>query len=96
MTDSGVPLRVLSYNVHGQRDDTAALAGAIERVLTDADLRRELSEKGPPQAAKFTWDETARQTIAAYEDARAGSGGRGEEPAGRAGSAAGADAGDAG
>ncbi|HEX2515999.1 MAG TPA: glycosyltransferase family 1 protein [Chloroflexota bacterium] len=53
-------------------DDSAALAGAIERVLTDEELRQDLSERGPPQAGKFTWDETARQTIAAYEAARAG------------------------
>jgi glycosyltransferase involved in cell wall biosynthesis len=60
-------------------DDSAALAGAIERVLTDADLRQELSELGPPQAGKFTWDETARRTIAAYEEARmAGAAGAGD------------------
>jgi glycosyltransferase involved in cell wall biosynthesis len=48
-------------------DDTAALAEAIGRVLGDADLRRDLSRRGPPQAAKFTWEATARQTVQAYE-----------------------------
>jgi glycosyltransferase involved in cell wall biosynthesis len=51
-------------------DDIPALAGAIERVLVDADLRRDLAARGPAQAGKFTWDETARQTVEAYEAAR--------------------------
>jgi glycosyltransferase involved in cell wall biosynthesis len=48
--------------------DIAALSDAIRRVLTDAELRRDLSRRGPPQAAKFTWDEAARQTRQAYAD----------------------------
>jgi glycosyltransferase involved in cell wall biosynthesis len=47
-------------------DDTAAFADTIRRVLTDAGLRADLARRGPAQAAKFTWDETARQTYAAY------------------------------
>jgi glycosyltransferase involved in cell wall biosynthesis len=48
-------------------DDTPALAAAIGRVLGDADLRHDLARRGPPQAAKFTWEETARRTVRAYE-----------------------------
>jgi len=50
-------------------DDPAALAGAIRRVLEDGDLRADLARRGPPQAARFTWDDTARRTAEAYKDA---------------------------
>jgi len=35
--------------------DTEALAGAIERALTDSELRAELREKGFAQARRFDW-----------------------------------------
>ncbi|MBI2863228.1 MAG: glycosyltransferase family 4 protein [Chloroflexi bacterium] len=46
--------------------DAAALAGAILRAATDEDLRRSLRERGLRQAAKFTWQTTAEQTLAVY------------------------------
>ena len=49
--------------------DTAAFAAALERVLSDAALRQDLARRGPAQAARFSWDETARQTHAAYQHA---------------------------
>ncbi len=52
-------------------DDRDAFGAAIHRLLTEPDLRQELARRGPPQAAKFTWDDTARQTIAAYQEAMA-------------------------
>ncbi len=48
-------------------NDTSSFAAALERALTDADLRAELARRGPQQAAKFRWDETVRLTVAAYE-----------------------------
>jgi glycosyltransferase involved in cell wall biosynthesis len=42
------------------------LAGAIESVLGDAELAESLRHAGPGQAANFSWDETARGTIAVY------------------------------
>jgi glycosyltransferase involved in cell wall biosynthesis len=36
--------------------DPAALAGAMVRVLTDADLVERLRRNGPPTAARFTWE----------------------------------------
>jgi glycosyltransferase involved in cell wall biosynthesis len=48
-------------------DDPDALAAALRRVLSDADLRAELRARGWRQAARFTWDETARRTLAVYE-----------------------------
>ncbi|HUV05756.1 MAG TPA: glycosyltransferase family 1 protein, partial [Armatimonadota bacterium] len=43
------------------------LAGAILRVLCDPDLRQEMSAKGLERAKKFSWEETARQTLKVYE-----------------------------
>jgi glycosyltransferase involved in cell wall biosynthesis len=52
-------------------DDLPAWSGALVRVLTDADLRAELARRGPEQAARFSWDRTARQSIGAYRRAAA-------------------------
>lgn len=49
--------------------DTARLAAEIKRVLTDPGLAEELSKKGLEQAAKFTWERTARETLKVYGDA---------------------------
>jgi glycosyltransferase involved in cell wall biosynthesis len=43
------------------------LADAIERVLTDDALAARLSADGRRRAARFSWDETARLTLAAYD-----------------------------
>ncbi|MGC9335379.1 MAG: glycosyltransferase family 4 protein [Anaerolineae bacterium] len=55
-------------------DDTAALAGAILACLVDAPLAAELHQRGPVQAARFRWADTARQTLAAYKVAAAQAG----------------------
>jgi glycosyltransferase involved in cell wall biosynthesis len=47
--------------------DARAWMLALGRVLSDADLRRDLSARGPQQAARFTWDAAARQTRALYD-----------------------------
>ncbi|MEP7338556.1 MAG: glycosyltransferase family 1 protein [Acidobacteriota bacterium] len=44
------------------------MAGAMERLVWDEALRDELSRKGIEQAAKFTWAETARQTLQVFEN----------------------------
>ncbi len=46
--------------------DESRVADALERVLTDGELRRRLAAAGPKRAAKFTWEQTARGTLAAY------------------------------
>lgn len=51
-------------------DDTQALADALVRVLTDAELRARLERAGLEWAATFRWDECGRRTI----DALAGEG----------------------
>jgi glycosyltransferase involved in cell wall biosynthesis len=50
-------------------DDIAGLAGAMLACLVDEPLAAELRRRGPKQAAKFTWELTARETLAAYQDA---------------------------
>ncbi len=47
-------------------DDTAALAGALERVLTEPALAAHLAAKGLRQAARFSWRRTAEQTLEVY------------------------------
>jgi glycosyltransferase involved in cell wall biosynthesis len=46
--------------------DVEALAVALERVLTDADLRTTLRENGRARAHEFTWHRAARQLLQAY------------------------------
>lgn len=52
--------------------DTEAMAGALNRLLADGDLRERLSTAGPERAANFTWRATAEATLAVYERAWAG------------------------
>ena len=47
-------------------EDAGAFARAVERVLADPDLRRDLRARGLLRAAEFTWERTARQTMEAY------------------------------
>jgi glycosyltransferase involved in cell wall biosynthesis len=49
--------------------DTAAIAEAIERLLSDDALRERLTAAGPRRASEFSWERAARETIAVYERA---------------------------
>ena len=49
--------------------DTAAISAALERLLSDEPLRRELSAAGIARAASFSWQRTARETLAVYKAA---------------------------
>ena len=53
-------------------DDVDGLAGALEQLLADPDLRRQLGEAGLAHAAGFTWEQTARQTASTYHHVLAG------------------------
>ncbi|MDQ2806169.1 MAG: glycosyltransferase family 4 protein [Chloroflexota bacterium] len=46
--------------------DPAAWATALERVLGDPALEADLRRRGPVQAARFSWAQAARQTLAVY------------------------------
>ncbi|HZL54840.1 MAG TPA: glycosyltransferase family 1 protein, partial [Solirubrobacteraceae bacterium] len=49
-------------------DDIDALREAMRRVADDETLRDELIGRGAEVVAGFSWDETARATVAAYEE----------------------------
>lgn len=48
--------------------DVEALAGAMHRVLADADLQQDLRQRGLGRAAGFTWERTARETVQVYRE----------------------------
>ncbi|MGC9359336.1 MAG: glycosyltransferase family 4 protein [Anaerolineae bacterium] len=52
--------------------DGAALSDAMCALVEDAALRERLSERGLEQAARFSWERTARETVAVYREALAG------------------------
>lgn len=59
--------------LYAEPDNERALAEALERILTDEPLRRELSRRGVKRAATFTWDATAERTAAVYRAVLGGS-----------------------
>ncbi len=52
--------------------DVGELANAIERVITDRALRDELRARGFAQAARFSWERAARETLAVYAQVAGG------------------------
>lgn len=54
--------------------DEPAWALALERILSDEVLARELRSKGKDWANRFTWDRAAAETVAVYEQALAAAG----------------------
>jgi glycosyltransferase involved in cell wall biosynthesis len=55
-------------------EDPRSIASTVERLLSDPAERARLAEGGPAQAALFSWEETARGTLACYERAVAQAG----------------------
>lgn len=55
-----------------QPGSSEALEAAITRVLEDATLRDEMSRLGRMRAAEFSWERTARETVAVYEQVAKG------------------------
>lgn len=49
--------------------DPAAIAGAIDRLLADPELAREVGRRALARAAEFTWERTAAQTLEVYSAA---------------------------
>lgn len=64
---SALPEMAGDAAIYFDPDDIGEMAGAMERLVWDEALRGELSRKAIEQAAKFTWDETARQTLQVFE-----------------------------
>jgi glycosyltransferase involved in cell wall biosynthesis len=48
-------------------EDPDDIASALIRVLTEPSLRDQMRERGLAQAARFTWERTARATLAVYQ-----------------------------
>jgi glycosyltransferase involved in cell wall biosynthesis len=49
-------------------DDPEDIAQALTRALTDEQLRTRMRAQGLVQAARFTWDKTARETLFVYRE----------------------------
>ena len=52
--------------------DVNKMAGAMYRVLSDKSLAQDLVKKGLKQSKRFSWVETAKETLAIYKKAMAG------------------------
>lgn len=50
-------------------EDTRSIAAGLERILVDSDLAAALADRGVQRARAFTWDNTARITLASFEAA---------------------------
>jgi len=48
--------------------DVEGLATALEKVLTDQELKKSLRDKGIKRAAKFSWEQTAKETLEVYQE----------------------------
>ena len=48
-------------------DDPEDIARALDRALNDGTLRVQMRERGLEQAARFTWEKAARETLAVYQ-----------------------------
>lgn len=53
-------------------NDAEALAAQMTRLLHEPGLRERLAEMGPHQAAKFSWERCARETLAVFDEAADG------------------------
>jgi glycosyltransferase involved in cell wall biosynthesis len=52
-------------------NDLDSIASIMVRATTDPEWLRELAAKGAEHHKRFTWERTARETVAAYNDALA-------------------------
>jgi glycosyltransferase involved in cell wall biosynthesis len=66
---SSIPEVVGDAGVLVPPDDTRGMAGALIAVATEPETRDDLAARALAQAARFSWEDTARQTLAAYEEA---------------------------
>jgi len=49
-------------------DDAEGMAGALIQLAIDEDFRSKLSRRALTQAAHFSWERTAQETLRAYRD----------------------------
>jgi glycosyltransferase involved in cell wall biosynthesis len=74
---SSLPEAAGDAAVYVEPDDDAALAREIGRIIGSEEAFRSLREASLAQSARFSWDETARLTLAAFDDAVAAAASRG-------------------
>jgi glycosyltransferase involved in cell wall biosynthesis len=55
--------------LHVDPDDPGELALVMRRLVAEPELRATLSARGRARAASFSWERTARQTLAVYDQA---------------------------
>jgi glycosyltransferase involved in cell wall biosynthesis len=65
-TVSSLPEVVGDAAIKVNPDDVAMMADALAQVLGSSSTRAEMRQKGLAQSARFTWQETARKTLAVY------------------------------
>ncbi len=65
---SSVPEIVGSAGMLVDPDDARSMAGALIAVVTEYELHEKLSDAAVEQAAKFSWEKCARETLQAYQD----------------------------
>jgi glycosyltransferase involved in cell wall biosynthesis len=58
-----------SAALHFDPDNDAEILNAIDRLVSDEDLRERLAAAGPERATQFSWLATARQTLDALREA---------------------------
>lgn len=58
-----LPELALGAAIAVKPDDVNAIAGGLERLLSDHQLRQKLGEEGKRRAASFTWARAAEQTL---------------------------------
>ena len=65
---SSIPEVVGQAGVLVSRSDTNLLAAALARLMAEPETRTALGRAARARTMRFTWEETARQTRAVYED----------------------------
>ncbi len=65
---SSIPEVVGDAGVLLPPDDAEGMASALIQLATDEGFRAELSRRALAHAARFSWERTARETLAAYRD----------------------------
>jgi len=65
---SSLPEVVAEAAIKVSPHDVAELADALKEVLTNRELKGSLIRKGTEQAARFSWEQTAKKTLKVYEE----------------------------
>ncbi len=79
LRNSSVPEVVGEAGILLDGPDRAALAEAMTRLMTDAELGQDLRRRGLERATRFSWEATARLTRAVYQSVAAGGATQGKE-----------------